>query len=141
MYSGFLIKVAKSDISKGRVIPEKYIQFASYNVTLSTQDSDSYRDADGVLHRNVLDHKVAKVEFNTPYINSRDFNALMNVIQGAYTDSVAKRVGVASVYIPEIDDYVNGNAMYVPDITVQIHKKNKDGSFIYEPCRIALIGY
>lgn len=157
-YNGFLLKVAKSNINDGFIIPDKFIQVSSYQVTLATQDVDSYRDANGILHRDsVLSHKVAKIEFNTPYMNSRDFNAIMEKIRAEYTDStnsnhyrdsVMKSFGAVSVYVPELDGYKTfakntdgSKAMYMPDITVQIHKRNADGSFIYEPCRIAFIGY
>lgn len=125
----------------GNALSEKYIAFDTYQVLLSTNDVDSYRDANGVLHREgVLEHKVAKAEFTTPYINSNDFNNLMSFIRGQYSNRIEKRIESVSVYIPETNSYET-NAMYVPDITVKIYKKNADGSFLYEPVRIAFIGY
>ena len=60
-YNGFLIKVGDYEISMKR-----FIAAESYQVTRNVQDLDSYRDADGVLHRNALQHAPIKVEFNTP---------------------------------------------------------------------------
>lgn len=137
-YQGYLIKIGNDKIE------EKYVKFDSYNVLLSTNDVDSYRDANGKLHRNALAHRVAKVEFNTPYINSREFNRLMSMISSHYAGGDAqyeKKLTNVSVYIPETDSYINGVEMYVPDITVQIYKKNTDGTFLYDPVRIAFIGY
>lgn len=135
-YSNYLIKIGNY------TIPEKFIQFDSYQVFLSTIDVDTYRDADGILHRDkVLPHKVAKVEFNTPYIYKKDFDTLMANIRSQYSDSTEKRIASVSVYIPETDAYVSNIAMYVPDITVKIYQKKSASEFIYEPVRIAFIGY
>lgn len=133
-YNNYLIKL------NNYVIPEKFIQYGSYQVTFSTQDLDSYRDANGVLHRNALAHKVAKVEFNTPYINSKDFNTIMSLIRAEYSSAIEKKINSVSVYIPETNSYET-NAMYVPDVSVQIEKKNADGTFTYQPIRFAFIGY
>lgn len=134
-YSGYLIKFGSY------IIPEKFIGFDTYSVLYSTTDLDSYRDADGILHRSqVLDHKVGKVEFSTPYINSKDFNTVMASIREQYVSPAKSKTAMVSCYIPEINDYISQN-MYIPDITVQIHKKNTDGSFLYEPVRFAFIGY
>lgn len=133
-YSNYLIKIGTY------TIPEKYIAFDTYNVLLSTNDLDSYRDANGILHRNALTHKVAKAEFNTPYINSAEFNTLMSNIRAQYSNATEKKIATAYIYIPETDSYVQ-TSVYVPDITVKIYKKNSDGTFLYEPVRFAFIGY
>ena len=101
-YSGFLIKVGDY------IIPaNKYIKADSYSVYRNIQDLDSYRDANGFLHRNVLSHVANKVEFETPaMINNVEFANLMKNIQRNYMSSLEERKALVTLYIPEIDDYV-----------------------------------
>lgn len=131
-YSNYLVKVGNY------TIPENFIKYDSFSALYSTTDLDSYRDANGVLHRNALSHKVAKVEFETPYMYSSDVDTLMSNIRSNFTSLVEKKANV-SVYIKEINDYVTGY-MYMPDVTFQIAQNSPNG-FIYAPIRIAFIGY
>lgn len=133
-YSGYLIKLGSNAVE----IPLKYICLDSYSVTYSTQDIDSYRDATGVLHRNVLPNRVVKVEFTTPIMRAADVMTFMSIINGAYANSSTKTVSV-KWYNPESNDYKTMDC-YVPDITFTI-KENSPSGFIYNPVRIAFIGY
>lgn len=133
-YNGYLLKL------NGYTLPEKFIQYDSFNVLLSTTDLDSYRDANGVLHRNALAHKVAKVEFNTPPMTTTEFESIMSNIRGQYSNAIEKKITNCSVYIIETNSYVTCD-MYLPDITPSIIKKNADGSFLLNPVRFAFIGY
>ena len=56
-YSGYLIKVGTF------TIPLSIIRAETYSAYESTTDLDSYVDGNGELHRNALDHKAYKVEF------------------------------------------------------------------------------
>lgn len=133
-YNNYLLKLGTY------IVPEKCIQYDSYNVLLSTTDLDSYRDANGVLHRNALSHKVAKVEFNTPIMNMSEFETFMANIRAQYSNAIEKRIANCSVYIIETNSYLTC-AMYLPDITPSILKKNSDGTFLLNPVRFAFIGY
>lgn len=44
-YSGFLIKVGDY------TVPFRYIEAKKYKCSIKGQDLDSYRDANGILHR------------------------------------------------------------------------------------------
>ena len=80
-YNGFLIKVGDYTIPTN-----KYIKANSYSALYSTSDLDSYRDANGVLHRQALDHKLLKIEFETPAMLTNDeMSALMANIQSKRT--------------------------------------------------------
>ena len=60
-YSGFLVKAGDY------IIPaNQYIKADSYSVYSNMQDLDPYTDANGYLHREALDLKAVKVEFETP---------------------------------------------------------------------------
>ena len=132
-YQGYLIKVGSY------TIPLNMIAYDTYKVLMSTQDLDSYRDADGVLHRNALSHKAYKVEFETKnMLTNAQFATLMSNIRANYIDANEKKVS-AMFYVPEIDDYVTAY-MYVPDITPQINTVINN-VIKYDQIRLAFIGY
>lgn len=131
-YNGYLIKIGNTQI------PNKYIAIESFKVTKHTQDIDSYRDATGVLHRNVLSHRVMKAEFTTPTMYASDVNALMTIINSKYTDSATKTATV-EFYDAETNSYTSMTS-YVPDIEFNV-KENSPRGLIYNPVRIAFIGY
>ena len=59
-YKGYLLKIGDWEF------PLKYIRAETYVALRSGQDLDSYRDADGNLHRTALDNFLYKIEFETP---------------------------------------------------------------------------
>lgn len=133
-YSGFLIKVGDY------IIPDnKYIFAKSYNVTRNVQDLDSYRDANGVLHRTALDHAPIKVEFETPpMLTDITFGELMWNISRNYI-SYSERKVLATVYVPELNGYVT-QEMYMTDPKASIYS-TKDGRIYFNAIRFAFIGY
>lgn len=132
-YLGYLIKVGNY------VIPFKYMKAESYSAYRSVQDLDSYRDANGILHRTALNHVPNKVEFETPaMLTDKSFSELMGNIQSNYLNENERKL-LVNMYIPETDSYVE-QEMYMPDITPKIFKANKDG-IKYSPIRLAFIGY
>lgn len=131
-FQGYHIKVGND------VIPEKYIKFDSLQTTYETLDLDSYRDANGTLHRNALSGRKIKVEFNTPYMYHKDMQALMGIIRNNYLSAREQSV-MCSVYVDEIDDYVSQKC-YLVNTTFK-KAQNSPLGYIYEPTRIAFIGY
>lgn len=131
-YNNFLVQVGSY------VIPMNFIKVESYSVTLSTMDLDPYRDANGLLHRNALAHKVANLSFDTPIMYQRDFASVMANIRSQFTNSTEKKLSV-TVYIPETDSYMTQD-MYLPDVAVQILQNSPNG-LIYGNTNISLIGY
>ena len=133
-YSGFLVKVGDYEIPA-----DKFIRAQSYKATLGVQDLDSYRDANGVLHRTALAHRVNKVEFETPamMINT-DMAELLKKISYQYTVP-AERKFVGTFYVPELDEYVSQD-MYMSDPSFTIYGIFDD-VIKYNPVRIAFIAY
>lgn len=123
----------------GSKLNNNYISLSSYSVTYSTIDLDSYRDANGVLHRTALTHKVGKIEFNTPYMKQKDVEALTQWLRNAIASNPTEKRTNVTFYNPELNAYTT-QSMYVPDITFKIAENSPQG-FIYEPVRIAFIGY
>lgn len=124
------------------VIPLKYIAAESYDVLYSTSDLDSYRDANGVLHRNPLAHKVGKVEFNTPrLLTNTELQDLLTNIRNNYKGGAGDISKTATVkfWNPEYDNYITQD-MYVPDINFEIFGIF-DGVVKFNAVRIAFIAY
>ena len=91
-YAGYLIQVGNYKI------PHNWIRAETYVVTKNGQDLDSYRDADGKLHRNALEHWVAKAEFETPPMKTnKEVATFMNSISSNYTDEVEKKANVTGI--------------------------------------------
>lgn len=133
-YAGYLVKVGDYEIPA-----DKFIMAQSYKATLSVQDLDSYRDANGVLHRTALEHRANKVEFETPaMLTNTQMAELFNSIANNYTVP-AERKFVGTFYVPELDDYVSQD-MYMADPAFTIYGIF-DGVIKYKPTRIAFIAY
>lgn len=136
-YAGYLVKVGGSQ--SGYAIPLSFIKAESYKVTKLIQDLDSYRDTDGVLHRNALSHFAIKCEFEcVPMLTNAEINSVVSSIQAKYS-SLPERKAVVSVYVPESDSYVEQD-MYMPDIEYDMYYA--DSTMIqYSSVRFAFIGY
>lgn len=133
-YAGYLVKVGEYE-----VLADKFIKSQSYKATLSVQDLDSYRDANGVLHRTALSHRVNKVEFETPaMLTNTQIAELFGNIADNYTVP-AERKFVGTFYVPELDEYMSQD-MYMSDPSFTIYGIF-DGVIKYSPVRIAFIAY
>lgn len=132
-YSGWLIKIGNY------IIPaNKFIKAESYSTYVNMQDIDDYTDANGYLHRNVVELKALKIEFETPaMLTNTEFSELMKNIRANYTVA-SKRQCMITAYIPEYDDYVTQTG-YLADFQPQIYS-NANGIIRYNPCRLAFIG-
>ena len=132
-YSGYLLKIGTY------TFPRSLIKADSYSVYKSVTDLDSYVDADGVLHRNALDHFGYKCEFDTtPQMTNTKFADLMANIYGQFSNST-ERKALVTMYIPETDDYVSVDA-YMPDIKPQMYYSD-DSIIKYDSIRFAFISY
>ena len=119
--------------------PNKYIQVDTWVYTLSGQDLDSYRDANGLLHRKALDDKV-KVEWNSPPMRLDDFIGMINMFTDNYVDELERKLDV-KYYNVWSDSYLDG-VVYMPDASIQFYFKypNKNDMMI-RPVRFAIIEY
>ena len=133
-YSGYLVKVGDYEIPA-----DKYIKTQSYKATLNVLDLDSHRDGNGVLHRDVLEHRVSKVEFETTaMLTNTQMAELFSKIRSNYTVPAERRF-IGTVYVPELDDYVSQD-MYMSDPSFTIYGIFDD-VIKYSPVRISFIAY
>lgn len=129
-FQGYLIKVGNY------TIPLTYMKLESYkSAPDQRQDLDSYRDADGVLHRNVLPHTATKIEFETPYLFMSQLQELIQNIRSNFLTSIARDCTL-TYYDEETNSYKTGH-FYMPG-TMEYTMYNKQ---IYAPCRFAFIEY
>ena len=133
MYQGYLIKVGDYTIPTN-----KFIKADSYLPYVNMQDLDLWTDADGYLHRNAVELKAMKIEFETPALLTNDeFEEFMSNIRRNYTNETARECMVEA-FIPEYNDYVTQKC-YLADFTPQIYG-NYDGILRYNSVRFAFIG-
>lgn len=132
-YKGYLIKVGDYKIPAN-----KFIKADSYSPYVNMQDLDPWTDANGYLHRNAVDLKALKVEFETPaMLTNYDLEEFLSNIRRNYTNSTARECMVEA-YIPEYNDYVTQKC-YLADFTPQIYSSYGD-VLRYNPIRFAFIG-
>ena len=140
-FNGYFVKIKEKTAGQGDyTFPNSYISFESPKPIRGVQDMDSYRDGDGKLHRNVLEHNVAKIEFQTRPITNRDYNAIMGEISARYTNS-AERKMKAQLYLPELDTYTDWIDVYLPDPEITIISIVDNNTLRYAPIRFACIEY
>ncbi len=133
-YSGYLVKLG-SDY----VVPSKYIAYNSYKVEWSVNDLDSYRDANGELHRNALQRRTLKIEWEIPAMYDSDIKTFMSAIRTRFTNNNEKKLNITA-YIPELDAYKTEACYLTSDVNFSIRYADED-KILYDPTRIAFIGY
>ena len=113
-FEGYLIRVGQA------VFPLSFVYKESYSVTPNRRmDLDSYRDANGELHRNVLDHAPSTIRFQTVPMDNAKLEQLMSWIRSRYINEKEKKIYM-EYYCPDTNSYKYGN-FYVPDIEFPIH--------------------
>lgn len=131
-YSGWLIKVGDY------IIPQKFIKAESYSAYVNMQDLDPWTDANGYLHREAVELKAEKVEFETPpMLTNNQLTELIKNIEKNYTIPRARQL-IITAYIPEYDDYVTQTG-YLADFTPQMYG-TYGGIIHYNSVRLAFIG-
>ena len=132
-YNGFLLKIGDYTIPA-----DKYIKADSYTPYVNMQDIDDYTDANGYLHRNAVELKAEKIEFETPaMMTNLQFSDLMANIRANFVNASARSCYITA-YIPEYDDYVTQMG-YMADFQPQIYS-TAGGIIRYNSVRFAFIG-
>lgn len=132
-YSGYLVKIGSY------TVPFAYIQYNTYSAVWSVNDMDSYRDANGELHRTALSRRTLKVEWEVPPMDNVKMAVLMSAIRGQFTNNKEKKCTVTA-YIPELNDYKTETCYLTSDVNFSIRFANAD-KIEYNPTRLAFIGY
>lgn len=131
-YSGFLLKIGNY------TFPEDKIALNTYKPYVNMQDVDPWTDENGELHRNPIDLKALKVEFETKnMLTSAQFAEIMRNIRANYVSEKGRSCFITA-YIPEYDDYVTQYG-YLADFQPQIYSTG-GGVVRYNSIRLAFIG-
>lgn len=121
-------------------IPLNFIKEESYSAYRNVQDMDSYRDANGMLHRTTVEHVPIKVEIETMGLTNTELATLMAGIQANYSIAIERKAKVI-VYVPEINDYVTQD-MYMVQPQPKIETINpKTNTIYYKPMKLSFVGY
>ena len=133
-YSGWLVKVGNYTIPAN-----KYIKAESYSAYANMQDIDPWTDANGFVHREAVDLKAIKVEFETPAMltNKQFEDDLIANIRKQFVKEVGKECYITA-YIPELNKYVTQYG-YMADFTPQMYQVIGN-TIKYDSVRIAFIG-
>lgn len=132
-YQGYMVKFGNY------IIPaNKFIAAGSYSAYVNMQDVDPYTDLEGYLHRDPVELKALKVEFETPaMLTNITFSEFMQNIRANYINAKG-REGNITAYIPEYDDYVTQYG-YLADFQPTVYG-NYGGIVKYNSIRLAFIG-
>jgi hypothetical protein len=133
-YNGWLLQIGDYLVPQ-----DKFLKADSYSCYMAVQDLDSYRDANGDLHREALNHVACKIEFETPArLTNTEFAEFMGNIRRNYI--VAKeRKFLGTFYLPEFDTYVT-QEMYMADPQPSIYG-TYGGKIHYNSIKFSLIAY
>jgi len=116
-------------------IPLEFMAYKTYVLQRNVQDLDSYRDADGLLHRNVLPHIAYKAEFETPIMTNRQYRTFINNIKANLLD--ATETDVTLTYYDDWSGTYKTGHFYIVGTLEFTHFNKK----IYQPMRIAFVEY
>lgn len=137
-YQGYLLKVGTSLVE----VPTQYIEGTTYKVTPNQRmEWSAERDTTGALHRETVENKPPKIEFETiPRLTNTEIGNLMSILRNAYTDADERKLPI-NFYDPESDSYKTWDC-YMPDIEFAISEiDNRNNIIYYEKIRLAFIGY
>ena len=100
-YNGYLIKIGTF------TFPLKYIEYGTYKVKVNGQDIDSFRNANGILTRNALEHMPLSISFDIlDGLDNETFEKdIMKPMRDRYENSNEKDVTM-EVFVPEINGYI-----------------------------------
>lgn len=131
-YEGWLLRLGTY------IFPQNKIKAETYQAYVNMQDVDPWTDANGYLHRNAVQLKALKVEFETiAMLTDREFAEIMGNIRSNYISETDRTLNITA-YIPEYNSYVTQKG-YLPDFTPQIYG-TYGGVIRYNPIRLAFIG-
>lgn len=138
-FTGYLLMVGTG--ANAVEIPLKYMRLESYSVTPDQRmEWSAERDTTGVLHRETVSNKPPKIEFETPYLFSRDVAILNSIISDGYTIEAERKLTI-TYYDPEEDDYKTAD-VYCPDRKYEIYNVDQENQrILFKPIRYAFIGY
>ena len=134
-FNGYLISVGQYSIEL-----EHFIVAQSYHVSKKVIDLNSYRDGDGILRRNALDHIPYSISFDIKRCNNTELQKFLNMIRSNFISTKERKL-MLNFYNPENDDYIS-QEVYMPDPDFVIERIEPENNQIYyKTIQIKFIGY
>lgn len=132
-FNGYLIKIGSND-----TFFEHYMVAQSYQVTKKMLDYGSFRDGDGILKRNCLDHVSYIIQFDIKPCDNLKLAQFMGAIKSHFSIAKERKVEV-TFYNAEDDNYITQD-FYVPDPDFKIDHIEGNTVF-FRQTTIKFIGY
>lgn len=132
-YKGYLLKAADGTIL------DPFIKIDTYSTTPDQrQDSDSYRDGYGMLHRTVLPDVVTTIKFTTLQLTLEEKMILQDAINSGRIDKQERKTTL-TYWNDEINDYCT-DTFYIPDVDFPVKRITAE-TIIYSKVDFKFIGY
>ena len=136
-FEGYLVKIGYNS-----TFFNNYIVFESYKVSKKIIEVDSYRDANGKLHRQALEHLSYVVEFDLRPLREAAHAEIMEAINSSFTTPEERKLSL-TFWLPETHEYVTADC-YMPDpeITIKgLYGRSAPFDVSYDTTHMKFIGY
>lgn len=133
-FQGYYIKIGTWKIPLSYMMADT-VENAPYKV----MDLDPYYDANGLLHRNVVEHTSAVLKFSTPPMTMTEKESFMSKLRAQFTNK-KKRDCTLEYYNDETGEYDTGN-FYMVEPVFKPMQKNPKGEILYDSIAIEFIKY
>lgn len=136
-YNGYLFKVGNFTIPFNMIFTE------SYKAVKNDQDVDSYRDTDGVLHRNALSHWSFKCEWTIPPMKKNpDIESFFGQLYAEFRAAgfETEKAAQCTAYCPETGEYHTGKMYLNSSVDFPMYRATPE-YVQYKEIRVAFIEY
>lgn len=133
-YEGYLIRIGSNSTD----FFGNYIVCQTYKVSKKIIDLSSYRDGNGELRRNALDHVSYTINFSIKPLDNTRLQTFLSAIRSNFIIEKERKVPV-TFYSPESDSYITAD-FYMPDPEFTISRIEGNQVF-FEKTTIKFIGY
>lgn len=133
-YDGYIMKFGNDEFDMGWIFRDTFAITPNRR-----QDLDSYRNANGKLVRNVLDHTATTITFQSKPMTRHNFALMMEFIRDHFSNAQERKLSI-TYYSPDINTYKTGN-FYMPDFEVTTIMQKKSGELLYNTCTLEFIEY
>lgn len=130
-YDGYLLKIGDYKV------PSKFIKADTFKPYVNMQDVDDWTDGDGYLHREALELKALKVEFETRPLTNITLTEFLGNIDKNIVNKTSNGCYITA-YIPRYDKYYTQYG-YMADIQPQVYGVF-DGVIQYDPIQFKFVG-
>lgn len=134
------IKMNSIFIFGNYAVPHSFIDAGTVKIASNRrQDLDSYRDGDGILHRNALSHTATTFTFSTGYLYENEMQSLMEGLRNNYIN-YNERDANCRYFDPENNCFKEGHMYLDSNTEWEIHCI-VSGKKVYAPIKLTFVEY